>query len=744
MNAVLKPPTPRALAALLLFALAGCATHPAIEESDALLASGRLDESVLRLESAVRESGNHRELRATYYRQRDKVSAQLVAQAETERLNGRLAESRALFERAQRIDPNNPRVRDGLIVLDNEARVASGLAEARALIDRKQNDAAERQLREVLRMAPSHAEARRLLDRLRAEAPRPNLPPTALSEALGKPITLDFRDVQIKAVFDLIARTTGLNFVFDKDVRADTRVTLFVRNTSVEEVIRLVLTTNQLERKLLNQNTLMIYPDTPVKKREYLELVTRSFFLANADVKQAQTLIRTLVKTRDIFIDEKLNLVMVKDTPDAVRLAEQLIESLDMAEPEVMLDVEVLEVTRSRLLDLGLRFPDQISYGRLAPDLSTTIVNEGVTQSNVTPGGKLAEGYVDLRNRSGLTSFVANPAVVLNLRSEAGSGNTLANPRIRVKNREKAKIHIGDKLPVFTTTSTANVGVSSSVSYLDVGLKLDVEPNVYLDNEVGIKVALEVSSVVREITGPANALAYQIGTRSAGTVLRLRDGETQVLAGLISDEERSAANRLPGLGDLPMVGRLFSSTRDNTGKTEIVLLITPRVVRNVTRPESADAALPAGSESSVGTPPLQLKRTPPRNLSLSSSGGAPARPLPAPVPPAPAGEAAPASDAPGNTNAPANDGSGRELRDAPTPAPAGAAPAQGPSAQPPAQAGQGDAPADAGAATPDGAAAPPPANAAPAAPAAPAVAPSSITLTPVAPLPPATPSGQSP
>lgn len=734
-------PRARPLLATLLLLLAGCAANPAIEESDALLAAGRLDESVLRLERAMREAGGDRELRATYFRQRDTVSAQLVALAETERLNGRLDESRALFERAQRIDPNNPRVRDGLIAIDNEARVASGLAEARALIDKKQNDAAERQLREVLRRAPSHAEARRLLDRLRAEAPAPKLPPSALAEALSKPITLDFRDVQIKAVFDLIARTTGLNFVFDKDVRADTRVTLFVRDTSVEEVVRLVLTTNQLERKLLNPNTLMIYPDTPVKKREYQELVTRSFFLANADVKQAQTLIRTLVKTRDIFIDEKLNLVMVKDTPDAVRLAERLIESLDMAEPEVMLDVEVLEVTRNRLLELGLRFPDQISYGRLTPDLSTTIVNEGVTQSNVSPGGKLAEGFVDLRNRSGLTSFVANPAVVLNLRSEAGSGNTLANPRIRVKNREKAKIHIGDKLPVFTTTSTANVGVSSSVSYLDVGLKLDVEPNVYLDNEVGIKVALEVSSVVREITGPANALAYQIGTRSAGTVLRLRDGETQVLAGLISDEERSAANRLPGLGDLPMVGRLFSSTRDNSGKTEIVLLITPRVVRNVTRPESADAAMPAGSESSVGTLPLQLKRTPPRQLSLSSSGGgARGAPAASAASEPPAAPAAPAS-------APeAGDGTGREVRDAPAGGPARPAgqPAQGQPGQPDAAApGQGDAPATDGTA-PGGATAPPPAAGEPAAPAAPSAAPSSITLTPVAPLTPAPPAGQSP
>lgn len=674
-------PSLTAIACASVLVLTGCATHPAINESQALLAAGRLDESVLRLETAMRESGGNTEVRTAYFRQRDRVSAQLVAQAETERLAGRFDESLAIYQRAQAIDPNNPRVRDGLIALDNERRVAERMRQARELAERGDNTGAERVLRDLLSVAPTHAEARRLQARLRAQAPRPDLPPQALSAALSKPITLDFREVPIKSVFDVIARTSGVNIVFDKDVRADTRVTIFVRDASIEEVIRLVLTTHQLERKLLNGNTLMIYPDTPAKGREYKELVTRSFYLANADVKQAQTLVRTIVKTKDIFVDEKLNLVIIKDTPDAVRLAERLLESLDMAEPEVMLDVEVLEVTRSRLLELGLRFPDQIGYGRLTPDLSSTIVNNGVTQSNVALGGKLADGFVDLRNRNGLTSFVSNPALTLNLRSEAGDGNTLANPRIRVKNREKAKIHIGDKLPVFTTTSTANVGVSSSVSYLDVGLKLDVEPNVYLDDEVAIKVQMEVSSVIREISGPASALAYQIGTRSAATVLRLRDGETQVLAGLISDEERSSANRLPGLGDIPVVGRLFSSTRDNNAKTEIVLLITPRIVRNVARPDSAAQPEPAGSEASVGALPLQLRRSAPRTLVLSGSGAGRAA-APAAAPATAQAQAQPAE----RDEAAAPDGDDEQPTRAPAPvaAPAAApAPAPAPVAAPP-------------------------------------------------------------
>src|SRR5687767_10038942 len=145
------------------------------------------------------------------------------------------------------------------------------------------------------------------------------------------------------------------------------------------------------------------------------------------------------------------------------------------------------------------------------------------------------------------------------LRQQDASTNVLANPRIRVKNKEKARIHIGDRVPVITTTAAATGGfVSESVSYLDVGLKLEVEPLVHLEDEVGIKVALEVSNIAREVRGVGSStLVYQIGTRNATTVLRLRDGETQVLAGLINDDDRRTANRVPGIGDWPVIGRLF-------------------------------------------------------------------------------------------------------------------------------------------------------------------------------------------
>jgi general secretion pathway protein D len=280
---------------------------------------------------------------------------------------------------------------------------------------------------------------------------------------------------------------------------------------------------------------------------------------------------------------------VIKDTPNAVRLAERLIAAQDLAEPEVMLEVEVLEVGSNRLLELGIRFPDS---------LALSLVGAAGTAGTIT--------LPEWLNRSSdiVRLSFTDPLFLFTLRQQDGSTSVLANPRIRVKNKEKARIHIGDRVPVITTTAAATGGfVSESVSYLDVGLKLEVEPLIYLDDEVGIKVALEVSNIAREVRGlTSGTLTYQIGTRNAATTLRLRDGETQILAGLISDEDRRSAARVPGLGDLPTIGRLFSSTRDNMAKTEIVLLITPRLVRTLARPEVRAAEFAAGTEAATGAP----------------------------------------------------------------------------------------------------------------------------------------------
>jgi general secretion pathway protein D len=334
------------------------------------------------------------------------------------------------------------------------------------------------------------------------------------------------------------------------------------------------------------------------------------------------TLLKTVLKTRDVHADDKLNSLTIRDTPEALKVAEKVIAAQDLAEPEVMLDVEILEVKRARLMEIGIDPPGKFTVLNLVknPDTvlstatgSTTVQNNTLTSTQLT--------LDKLRGLNGSAIGIDSPS--LNLRAENGDTNILANPRIRVRNRDKARVLIGDRVPVITTTSTANVGVSESVSYLDVGLKLDVEPNVFLDNEVAVKVNLEVSNIVREVKGRSGSLTYQIGTRLATTTLRLKDGETQALAGLISDEDRRSAAGIPGLTDLPVLGRLFSSERSDRSKTEIVLLLTPHVVRNLLVGPAGRVDVPSGTEASVGGASLRLRGKGRAQLAVGSGGAIP-------------------------------------------------------------------------------------------------------------------------
>ena len=569
---------------LVTVMLAGCAAFedPVIREARDHVAAGRGEQALALLDKP--------QYRAEYFRTRDLLVAQWLAQAEVLRASGEPEAAAELYRRVQKHDAANARARAGLEGLQAEARHRLIVAAAENLAKDDRYIEARDVLRPVLVENPQHREARRLQRAIEERTSKPAIVTPRLKLATTQPISLEVRDVPLRGVFDVISRASGVSFVFDKDVRADQRTTIVLRNAAVEELIRLVLATNQLEQKIVNETTVLVFPNTPQKLREHQELVVKSFYLVNADVRQTANMIRTMVKTRDLFVDEKLNLLVMKDTPNAVRLAERLIAAQDLAEPEVMLQVEVLEVGSSRLLELGLKFPDSVAW---------SLVGAGGTPGVVTLPEWLNRGseLVQLR--------FSNPLFLLSLLQQDGSTSVLANPRIRVKNKEKARIHIGDRVPVITTTAAATGGfVSESVSYLDVGLKLEVEPLIYLDDEVGIRIGLEVSNIAREVRGVSSGtLTYQIGTRNANTVLRLRDGETQVLAGLISDEDRRTAQRVPGLGEMPVLGRLFSQTRDNTIKTEIVLLITPRLVRTLARPEVRAAEFAAGTEASTGSPP---------------------------------------------------------------------------------------------------------------------------------------------
>jgi general secretion pathway protein D len=475
-----------------------------------------------------------------------------------------------------------------------------------------------------------------------------------LREGLRKPVSLEFRDANIKAVFEALSRSTGVNFVFDREVKPDLKVTVFLQKTTVDDAINVITVTNQLEKKYLNDNTVLIYPNTASKQKDYQELMVKTFYLANAEAPKILTMLKTVLKTRDIYADDKLNSITVRDTPAAIRLVEKMVAAQDLAEPEVTLEVEVLEISRSRLTELGIDPPGQFTLLNIVPSPTETVAANGTVVTNVNPVTTTSQLTLqNLKHFNAGNLGIPNPTA--NIHAEIGNSNLLANPRIRVKNKDKAHILIGDKVPVITTTSTANVGVSESVSYLDVGLQLDVEPNVYLNSEVGIKVGLEVSSIVKEVTTKSGTLTYQIGTRSANTELRLKDGETQALAGLINDQERHSADGLPGFIDIPIVNRLFSSGTDQHDKTEIVLLITPHIVRNIAYSADAPLEYSAGTETTSGSVALQLRASSSMSAPpLGQPSGIDRGQSPQPEPEAPAPEPTPAAPPPAAAAAPAS------------------------------------------------------------------------------------------
>jgi general secretion pathway protein D len=632
---------------LLAATLAACAGNRYVEDGKLLIAKGQAEEGIKLLEQAARENPRSAEIRSQYFRERELAINALLEAAEGARAQGNGDGAAEAYARVLKIDADNTRARAGIAAAQAQQRLRRQLAEAEQLFRKGDLAAAEARVRGVLAEDPAMPEARELLrrvaERMQAAAATTRMAPATAA----KPVTLEFRDAPIRSVFEMISRTAGINFVFDKDVQPNIRVTIFVRNSNIEDTIKLLLVTNQLERKVINENSVLIYPNTPAKQKEYQELVVRTIYLGNADAKVASAMLKGVAKIKDVFIDEKLNMLVIRDTPEAVRLAEQMISAQDQPEPEVMLEVEVLEVKRTRMRELGLQFPNQLAVLNIVPTPATTVATATGTVTTTSAVTTTSQLTLDaLRGGPAATQIGVLPNPLLNLKNESGNTNLLANPRIRVRNRDKAKVHIGDRVPVITSTSTANVGVSSSVTYLDVGLKLEVEPNVLLDDDVAIKVSLEVSSITREVPGANGTLTYQVGTRNAATSLRLKNGETQVLAGLINDEDRRSSNRLPLLGDLPLLGRLFGSDRNETNKTEIVLLITPRIVRNIVRPERAAAEFAAGTENASGAAPLTIRATKPGTLGMAPSGTAAAAAAASkPVPTAAVVAAAPAAAA---------------------------------------------------------------------------------------------------
>jgi general secretion pathway protein D len=631
------------MTACLVAGIAGCAAQNLHTEGMKLIDSGQRAEGLALLAQASNVEPTNSQYRIDYLKQQSIAVRELLARADEAFAVGTMEAARKYYSETLNIQPGNDRARRGLAAVDLQARHRAMIADAEKLASIGDLAAARAKLRQVLLESASNGAAQRALASIDERIERADEAANqriAAASVLKKPVTLQFRDANLRMVFEALSRTTGLNVIFDRDVRADVKTTIFVRDASVGDSVDMILLQNQLDKKVLNANTLFVYPATTAKQKEYQDLKVRTFQISSADGKYLQNVLKSVLKVKDIALDERTNTLVMRDSADVVAIAEKVVAALDIPDPEVMLEVEVLEVSRDRLSEIGIVWPDNATIS--------------------TPPS--AETLGQMRDLSTSQLLVTPLSVTLNLKLQEGDANLLASPRIRTRNKEKARIMIGDKVPVITNSvtpiQTGSAVVTGTVQYLDVGIKLEVEPLVYAEGDVGIKLNLEVSNIVKEVRNlQSGTLAYQIGSRSAQTNLRMRDGETQILGGLISDLDRNTASKVPGLGQLPVLGRLFSSHGTNATKSEIILSITPRIVRSPVIAAAGLRSVYAGTDAQIRETPLRLD---PVGAVRGQPGGATAtpgatgggRPTPA-RPPAAAPDSGPAADEPGPAEVPA-------------------------------------------------------------------------------------------
>jgi general secretion pathway protein D len=405
-------------------------------------------------------------------------------------------------------------------------------------------------------------------------------PPT-LNPASDQPISLTFpRETPVKEIYRALGNAFGINILFDQAVKDD-RIAIELKDVTAQQALERVMQAANHFYKVLDEHTIIVVPDNPQARRDYEDLVIRTFYLSNGDAEQVTNVVRTMIEARNLFPLKALNAITIRDTADKVRIAEKIIEANDKAKSEVVVDVELIELDLSRNQEFGA-FVTGLAGGSLSP---TTVVTDTAGKTSIGP---LASGTTgDLFNaiRNGHYSFNI-PTVSYSFAKSLGNANTLANPELRISEGEKATLHIGQRIPVPVTTFTTGVQSGSlgslpatSFQYQDVGIKVAIEPRVHHNREVTLKLTVEVSDVGEDVNVGGGTLVPKFTTRTIEDTIRLKDGETNFLAGLIQRSDTSTDSKTPILGDIPLLGRLFTQNKQKGTRTDLMLTMTPHIIR---------------------------------------------------------------------------------------------------------------------------------------------------------------------
>ena len=566
------------VAALLIsLTLASCASYHAYHAAQKAERSKDWDVAVAQYEKALEIDADNREYRLAYDRARREAS------------RAHFDKGKTLLEEAKRARTSNDQVRLAqmaatelqlTVKLDPTNQYAAvELTKAFQMIHDVQRAAAE---------SVSVDEIKR-----RASANMTKAQPPELNPASDEPISLNFsRDTPIKDIYRALGNAFGINVLFDQAVKDD-RITIELRDVTAQAALERVMQAGNHFYKVLDEKTIIVVPDNPQARRDYEDLVIRTFYLSNGDAEQVTNVVRTMIEARNVFPLKALNAITIRDTADKVRIAEKIIQANDKAKAEVVVQVELVQLDVSRIREIGMAISSFPTGPEGAPSSTATLGLVGADGKPFTGGtlAQIAEVAGSLGALRGNVNFTL-PTATYSLLKTYGNSELLANPELRISEGEKATLHIGQRIPVpvttiqgynpGTTTGGTNTGQLTapytSFQYQDVGIKVAMEPRVHHNREVTLKLTVEVSNQGTPVKF-AGQEQPTFSTRTIESTIRLQDGETNFLAGLIQTNKVKSATKTPILGDIPLIGRLFTNESRNETRTDLVLTMTPHIVR---------------------------------------------------------------------------------------------------------------------------------------------------------------------
>lgn len=541
----------------LVFLLTSCAISPGYRAGLQALEMQNYEEAIRRLEAAETADPGELEIQLALREARRMLAVNYLADAREYLADNDLDSGRNALETAINLDPSVPGVQESLDALDRQQRAEMFYDEALAYLETGRVDAALKYLNETLALHPDHPDARRKRKEILESAARDEYTP-------ARNVSFEFQAMSTRDVFQALSSVAGMNLLLDDTVDPDAPITVSINDTNVLDAMDNLAASRNLMIVRVNDRTNILSRDTPENRDRYKQEEVTVFPLRYADAEMLRRLLEPVAGTAVILADARTNSVVVRTRTRQMPLIRDLIHALDIRESEVLVQVEILEVTRTRMQDLGIDLGD-------APAIRADLA--GAVKASTGPG-KLT--LAQMGDVTGDQVFLTIPSVYLNLLKRSGDTRILAQPKLRIVNRTPARLHIGEQVPIKITSSLFRDTSEelSSFEYRDIGIVMNLTPRILSESELAMDLKLEVSSILQA----SDAGQPVIGTREVETTLRLRDGDVEVIAGLLKNEERTGTARIPLLGDMPLLGRLFASNTDEVSQTDIIISLTPHIM----------------------------------------------------------------------------------------------------------------------------------------------------------------------